>query len=143
MTPRKTMLAQLAEREEQVAAARVKVIEIEEQARQSTAEADRLREVLVEAYASDDKAQVEKLVRAKAKADLAPPSRGPRGSPAASGRPTAGRPRSTRGASSTSASCSRRSRPRHTPQPKPSGPRSPRSRRRAGAGTRCGHRCRR
>jgi len=69
MTPRKTLMAQLAEREQQVAAAHAKVAEIEEQARQATAEAARSREALVEAYASGDAAQAEKLVQAKVGAE--------------------------------------------------------------------------
>jgi len=70
MTPRKTLMAQLAEREQQVAAAHTKVAEIEEQARQASAEAERLREALVEAFAADDKAEAEKLTRAVDKAQL-------------------------------------------------------------------------
>jgi hypothetical protein len=70
MTPRsKTMLAELAEREEQVAAARQKANEIKDQAKRASAEADRLRELVIEAYASDDQPQAEKLMRAKVKAD--------------------------------------------------------------------------
>lgn len=62
-------LDQLAEREEQVAAARAKVDETKQRARHAQAEADRLREALTEAYSVDDQAQVDKLTRAKVKAD--------------------------------------------------------------------------
>jgi hypothetical protein len=69
MTARRKALDQLAEREQQVGAARVKALKIAEQAKRAGAEADRLRELLTEAYATDDQTQVEKLTRAKAKAD--------------------------------------------------------------------------
>lgn len=62
-------LDQLAEHEQRVGAARAKVDETKRRARHAEAEATRLRELLTEAFASDDQAQVEKLTRAKAKAD--------------------------------------------------------------------------
>jgi hypothetical protein len=69
MTPRKTMLAQLAEREEDVLVARAKVDETKQRARHAEAEAARLREALVEAFATDDQPQVAKLTRAVDKAE--------------------------------------------------------------------------
>lgn len=70
MTPHEpATLAQLAEREQQIVEARMKVRETEQQAQHAASEAARLREQLIDAYGFGDQTQAEKLVRAKAKAD--------------------------------------------------------------------------
>ena len=63
------LLDELAVRKQQVAKARGRVREIEAEANVAQADARRIKELLTEAFASDDQAQAEKLTRAKTKAD--------------------------------------------------------------------------
>lgn len=63
------LLDELTARDEQTAAARARVREVEDQAQHARDEAARLKEELTEAFATDDQAQADKLTRAKVKAD--------------------------------------------------------------------------
>ena len=68
-TARTVLLDELEARNQQVATARERIREIEAAANAAQTDAKRIKELLTEAFASDDPVQAEKLTRAKVKAD--------------------------------------------------------------------------